>query len=80
MPDRDMSQYIERRRTHPRTYSLTNNDKQLLERIADYHGCGMSEAVRMAVRFYAVSLDLRFQNPQEKIGGDLLSGGLTNKM
>lgn len=49
-----MSEYADRpRRSQPKSYAVTPHDQELIDFIADYHGCGKSEAVRQSVRFYA---------------------------
>lgn len=70
MNTRPLAKFDENRRSHPRSYSVSNTDMMLISAIARHHECGKSEAVRMAVRFYALSLDLSFETAGEKTGGN----------
>lgn len=62
-----MAPYVEKRRVKPVSYAVTDHDREMIEFIASYHGCGKSEAVRVAVRFYAERLAWLMPAFQEKI-------------
>lgn len=53
---KDLSGYASLKKTHPRSHSLSDRDEELIRRIADFYNCSKSEAVRMSIRFYAVTL------------------------